>query len=211
MKILALDTAHDACSVALIEDEELVFEKILPIQRGHAEALMPLVKEALETKQMDFLSLEAIAVCTGPGSFTGVRVGLATANGLGLAANLPVTGVSALEVQAFKVKKQCPDIKNFCVVLETKREDFYFQFFKENGEKSEPSAKTAQEIKAFQENLFIGNAVERLKEYLPEITSLHVGMMTAQDVALYALKFGLKEKNAHPLYLRDAEVSLCQK
>ena len=102
MRIFAIDTALEACSAAVFDTERggLVAHESLPMPRGHAEALMPLVKRVLDRSALDFENIDRIAVTTGPGSFTGLRVGNAAARGLGLAANKPVVGLSTLAAYA---------------------------------------------------------------------------------------------------------------
>ena len=102
MRILAIDTALEACSAAVLDTDSgnIVAHESLPMQRGHAEALMPLIKRVLDRAGGDFAALDRIAVTTGPGSFTGLRVGIAAARGIGLAAGKPVVGLSTLAAYA---------------------------------------------------------------------------------------------------------------
>lgn len=100
MNILALDTCFGACSVAVhSRDREAVHEFELR-QTAHAEALMPMVERVMAQAQLAFSSLERIAVTTGPGSFTGMRIGVAAARALSLATGAPVLGFSTLDVMA---------------------------------------------------------------------------------------------------------------
>jgi tRNA threonylcarbamoyladenosine biosynthesis protein TsaB len=98
MRIFAIDTALEACSAAVLDTElgTVVARESIPMTRGHAEALMPLIARVLEMSGADFKAIDRIAVTTGPGSFTGMRVGIAAARGLGLAAGKPVVGLSTL-------------------------------------------------------------------------------------------------------------------
>jgi len=100
MKILAVDTALGACSVALLDDGKILAHIFEPMDRGHAERLAPMVDEAMKKAGMDFSSLDRLAVTTGPGTFTGQRVGLAFMRGLRLALRRPLTGVTTLEAMA---------------------------------------------------------------------------------------------------------------
>lgn len=102
MRVLAIDTALDACSAAVLDTERagIIAHESLAMQRGHAEALMPLIKRVMDRAALDFARLDRIAVTIGPGSFTGLRVGIAAARGIGLAANRPVVGLSTLAVFA---------------------------------------------------------------------------------------------------------------
>jgi len=101
MRVLAIDTALAACAAAVLDtDHGIIASESLPMVRGHAEALIPLIARVMTRSDMTFRTLDRIAVTTGPGSFTGVRVGLAAARGFGVATGVPVVGVSTLSVYA---------------------------------------------------------------------------------------------------------------
>jgi len=100
VKILALDTCLDACSVAVCEDGSALAARSEVMQRGHQERLAPMAAEVMAEAGQDFDQLELIAVTVGPGSFTGLRVGLAFAKGLALALDISCVGVGALEALA---------------------------------------------------------------------------------------------------------------
>src|SRR5215475_4279006 len=98
MLILAIDTALDACAAAVLDTSagKIIAQESQPMKRGHAEALMPLLARVMKASGVAFAALDRIAVTTGPGSFTGLRVGLSAARGIGLAAGKPVIGVTTL-------------------------------------------------------------------------------------------------------------------
>src|SRR5499433_4052911 len=98
MRVLAIDTALEACSVAVrhTAHADVRVQESLPMQRGHAEALMPLIERMLSRAQLEVSALDRIAVTTGPGSFTGLRVGIAAARGIALAAGKQAIGLSTL-------------------------------------------------------------------------------------------------------------------
>ncbi|MGH6664774.1 MAG: tRNA (adenosine(37)-N6)-threonylcarbamoyltransferase complex dimerization subunit type 1 TsaB [Pseudolabrys sp.] len=102
MRVLAIDTALEACAAAVLDTERaaVTAHESQPMQRGHAEALMPLVARVMEQAGLDFGALDRIAVTTGPGSFTGLRVGIAAARGIALAAGKPAIGLSTLAAYA---------------------------------------------------------------------------------------------------------------
>jgi tRNA threonylcarbamoyladenosine biosynthesis protein TsaB len=102
MRVLAIDTALAACSAAVLDTAygDIAASESLPMVRGHAEALMPLIARVMEKSGLAIRDLDRIAVTTGPGSFTGLRVGIAAARGLGVATDLPVIGVSTLSAYA---------------------------------------------------------------------------------------------------------------
>lgn len=140
MKLLALDTATNACSVALWDGARIVAHRSRPMVRGHAEALMPMVGAVLAAAPCPggIPSLDAIAVTVGPGAFTGVRIGLAAARAMGLAAGLPVLGLTTLEVVA---SSQDAVDGPLLVAIDSKRADIYAQVFLADGAPaSEPAA-----------------------------------------------------------------------
>ena len=102
MRCLAIDTALNGCSACVLEtaaSERLAMET-LPIERGHAEALLPLIERVMAKVEGGFASLDRVAVTVGPGSFTGLRVGLSAARAIALAANVPCVGVTTLAAYA---------------------------------------------------------------------------------------------------------------
>src|SRR5947199_2528379 len=102
MLILAIDTALDACAAGVLDTDagKLIAQESQPMKRGHAEALMPLIARVMKESGIAFFSLDRIAVTTGPGSFTGLRVGLSAARGIALAADKPVVGLTTLTAYA---------------------------------------------------------------------------------------------------------------
>jgi tRNA threonylcarbamoyladenosine biosynthesis protein TsaB len=100
MIVLGLDTALGACSVALLADGKTLAHEHRTMQRGHAEALAPMVQTVMREAGLSFAALDRIAVTTGPGTFTGQRVGLAFARGLRLALGKPAIGVTTLDAIA---------------------------------------------------------------------------------------------------------------
>ena len=105
MLILAIDTALDACAAGVLDTRtsRLIAHESLPMKRGHAEALMPLLARVIAASGIGFADLDRIAATTGPGSFTGLRVGLSAARGIGLAAGKPVVGITTLTAYAAPV------------------------------------------------------------------------------------------------------------
>lgn len=134
MRILAFDTTAAACSIALLDRDAVLAQQRLPMAQGQAEALIPLIGEIMAAANLDYSQLDRVAVTIGPGSFTGVRVGLATARALGLAAGKPVVGVSTLDVLADAV----PDIERtranaVLSAIDTKRGELYVQLYDGRG------------------------------------------------------------------------------
>jgi tRNA threonylcarbamoyladenosine biosynthesis protein TsaB len=105
MKILAVDTALGACSAALLENDHVLAHRFVAMERGHAEALAPMVEETMAGH--DFASLGRLAATTGPGTFTGQRVGIAFMRGLKVALGIPLAGVTTLAAMAAQAKDEC--------------------------------------------------------------------------------------------------------
>ncbi|MEQ1817562.1 MAG: tRNA (adenosine(37)-N6)-threonylcarbamoyltransferase complex dimerization subunit type 1 TsaB [Terricaulis sp.] len=102
MLVLAIDTSLDACSVAIVRDGETIGRLHETMTRGQAERLAPMVRETAQQAGITFAEIDRIAVTTGPGSFTGVRVGLSFARALALSLSRPCIGVSTLEALALE-------------------------------------------------------------------------------------------------------------
>jgi len=103
--VLALDAALSACSVAVLFEGEVVAHRRSDMARGQAAALLPMVREAMAEAQFSFESIDLVAVSIGPGHFTGLRIGLAAAQGLALACGVPLAGVTRSEER--RVGKEC--------------------------------------------------------------------------------------------------------
>src|SRR5580704_11202801 len=102
MRLLAIDTALAACSAAVFDTQQggIIASASLPMLRGHAEALMPLIRRVMDEAGTAFRDLDRVVVTTGPGSFTGLRVGIAAARGIALSIDKPAVGLSTLSAYA---------------------------------------------------------------------------------------------------------------
>lgn len=134
--ILALESAAGACSAALWRDGAVQAHEFAEMARGHAEHLMPMARAVVAAAGATFTDLDGIAVTVGPGTYTGLRIGLAAAKGLGLATGRPVLGVSSLAA----VADAAGDHPVIAVALETKRADIYFQIFERDLTPRTPAA-----------------------------------------------------------------------
>ena len=138
MLILALDTSLDACSVALYDSatEAMLASASEVIGKGHAERLMAMLTDVMARSGVGFDAVDRIGVTIGPGSFTGIRVGLATARGLALASGKPVVGISTLDAIACAAPGEDPVM----VVLDARRGEVYAGLY--DGNRSPISAST---------------------------------------------------------------------
>jgi tRNA threonylcarbamoyladenosine biosynthesis protein TsaB len=134
MLILAIDTALDACSAGVLDTDagQLIALETLAMKRGHAEALMPLIQRVMDQSGIAFATLDRIAVTTGPGSFTGLRVGLSAARGIGLAARKPVVGLTTLTAYAAPIVGQNAE-QPIISAIDARHNNVYFQVVAGNG------------------------------------------------------------------------------
>jgi tRNA threonylcarbamoyladenosine biosynthesis protein TsaB len=132
--VLALDTALSAASVAVVRDGQALAACTEPMERGHAERVAGLVRATMAEADVAFAALTRIGVTVGPGSFTGVRVGLAFAKGLALALGVPCVGVGALTVLADGVGSQ----GRIAAVLDARRGQVYLQTFEDGAPLAQP-------------------------------------------------------------------------
>ena len=146
MIVLALDTALEACSVAVVQGPHTLAAHCEPMLRGHQERLAPMVAETMAQAGVAFADLDRIAVTVGPGSFTGLRVGLAFAKALSLALDIPCVGVGTLEA----LVASRPDTARAPLVvaaLDARRDHVYVQAFSMGAPMSEPANLSLQEAR----------------------------------------------------------------
>ena len=134
MRVLAIDTALEACSCAVLDTNagEIVASESLAMIRGHAEALLPLVARVMHEARIEFAELDRIAVTTGPGSFTGLRVGIAAARGIALSAGKPAVGLSTLAALAAPLIAQ-DDTMPVAAAIDARHGHVYLQVFGAGG------------------------------------------------------------------------------
>lgn len=128
MLILAIDTALDACAAAVLDTDtsKLIAQESQAMKRGHAEALMPLIARVIGGSGLTFAAIDRIAVTTGPGSFTGLRVGLSAARGIALAAGKPAVGVTTLTAYAAPIVGQNVE-QPVISAIDARHDQVYFQ------------------------------------------------------------------------------------
>ena len=148
MLILAFDCSGPACSVALWRDGEVLATERELMERGQAEALMPMIDRIMKAAGVGYGDLARIAVTVGPGSFTGVRAGLAAARGLSLAADVPAVGILTTAALAAAVPAHEREGAEVLAAIDTKRGDFYVQRFAPDGTaRNDPAAMDADALR----------------------------------------------------------------
>lgn len=171
MKILVLDTAASVCAAAIYDSQSglMLGECRHDIGKGHAEMLMDYVTQAVEQAQISLSQLDLIAVNTGPGSFTGVRIGVAAARGFALALKCPAVGVTSFTALAAQAHEKYKD-RAVTVLMNGHRGEIYLQSFsKENIAISQPLTLTSDDVVKYIQSLdpktvFVGSAAQIINE-----------------------------------------------
>lgn len=131
MKILSMDTSSDVCSVALLEDDRIIDEIHNESEREHSQSLMPMIKELLEKNNITLDDIDLVASGIGPGSFTGIRIGIATTKAFSDAKNIPVVGVNSLEAQAYMVLlKEEKENSKILSMIDARNENAYVAVYR---------------------------------------------------------------------------------
>lgn len=219
MKILAIDTSATAASAAICDENKIIGEFFINTKLTHSRTLMPMVESLLTNTNLQTSDITAIAVNCGPGSFTGVRIGVAAAKGLAFADDLPCIEVSTLESLAYNLQSAKGII---CSVMDARCAQVYNAFFKCDGEKLErickdralSIAELCEELKGYNERIIlVGDGAElcfnAMKETLSnvELAPINVRFQRASSTAEIAIeKFNngevLSAAEIMPMYLR---------
>jgi len=171
MRILAVDTATTSCSVAIVDKTSLLSEFTIDREETHSKHLMDMIKTAMRMAGLSFSDLDGFAVTRGPGSFTGLRIGMSTIKGLAVASEKPVVGVSSLETLALQVSYSRDLI---CPILDARRGEVYFSRYrflnghlkKQTRERVTPPDKAVDDLN--ETCLFVGNGALLYKEMILE-------------------------------------------
>lgn len=227
MRVLALDTATEIGSIALLEEDTLLAQTQLRVENTHSQTLWRAIRFLLSETGWDLEQIDLWAVSTGPGSFTGVRIGLATIKGLAWVTQKPVVGVSTLEVLAGAI---APTPYLICPILDARRQEVYFAFYRyapggsirRVGEPGHGSPQgLCQEIQ--EPAILLGNGVRRYQEsflkhlgnraLIPEVWIHPLSGMALAAIALKRFRQGEGSQagEVRPLYLRSAAAEFIKK
>jgi tRNA threonylcarbamoyladenosine biosynthesis protein TsaB len=213
MLILAIDTALDACAAAVLDTGAggVIAQESLPMKRGHAEALMPLIARVMKASGVAFKALDRIAATAGPGSFTGLRVGLSAARGIALAAGKPVVGVTTLTAFAAPLVSENDEQHPIIAAIDARHDHVYFQVVAGDGHplikpKVAPIAE-ALEAARFGASHLVGNAAAILADRWPADAPppFRIDQQAAPDIAWVAwlgAAVSPESSPARPYYLR---------
>ena len=219
MKILAIETSGKVCAVALTENEKLIMEKIIEDENTHSVKLMPLINEVFKENNMYLSDIDLFSCDIGPGSFTGIRIGVSTVKAFLDAKNKKAVGVTSLEVLARNIEED----GIICSLIDAKNDNVYYGLFEKNGKEY----KQIEELKfdnienivnAFEDKnkkiFFVGNGSIVHKDVIESklknaiITDdKKINSLNARNIALVAFeKSGqaVDSNNLSPIYLRKS-------
>ena len=223
MKILALDSSGMAASVAVVEDENMLAEYTVNYKKTHSQTLLPMLDAAVQMVQLKLDTIDAIAVASGPGSFTGLRIGSATAKGLGLALDKPIIGVPTTQAMAYNLFGAGGVV---CPIMDARRNQVYTGIYGfKNGHLEILEDQMAADIYQVIEKLnalkrpviFTGDGISVYREMIDqniqvpaEYAPAHLNRQRASAVAALAMEY-LKEGRVQtaaehrPEYLRMSQ------
>ena len=228
MKILSIDTSSKVCSVAILEDNNVIAQKNIEDEKTHSQKLMPMLDELLKSCNIEIKDFDLYVCCTGPGSFTGVRIGVSTVKAFNDVTNIPISSVSSLESLAYNTLNSEFSSKSnlVCSIIDAKNDNVYYGLFEKKGEnfilKEKQSAKNIDEMIETLKNyylspiLFVGDGSNVHKEKLLENFSNAIlvedkyNVQTAVSVGkagVYHYNQGLfgDSNSISPLYLRKSQ------
>ena len=222
MKILGIDTSTMAANVAVLEDDKLICEYTINTKKTHSQKLMPMIENMLKLSDLDIKEIDAIAICVGPGSFTGLRIGMATAKAMAHVNNIPLIGVNSLEILGANMDL-CN--RNICSILDAQRNQVYMNKYILKDDKitelEEISIKAIdellEEISSSNEDwVLVGEAVYKYKEKIEEISNITIPSPANNITKASTLCFVASDKmlandqvyncyNINPMYIRKSQ------
>jgi tRNA threonylcarbamoyladenosine biosynthesis protein TsaB len=223
MRILAVDTATSSCSVAIVDRASLAAEFTLNRKETHSKHLMEMINTVLKMSGFDLCAVDGFAVTKGPGSFTGLRIGISTIMGLAVASEKPIVGVSSLEALA----AQAPFFSNLiCPLIDARKGEVYFSRFRFiNGHLKKQTDEQVTRPEIAMDNikescLFVGNAallyktiiMEKLSPFASFAPVVHNTIRASTVARLSMAKFKSKNadkiENFSPNYIRRSDAEL---
>ncbi len=186
MRILAVDTATKSCSVAVVDDQTVLAEATVITDETHSKHLMNLIHQVIQISKIPLNDLDGFAVTRGPGSFTGLRIGISTVKGLAASSGKPMVGISTLDALAHQADLTSSLI---CTVIDARKEEVYFARYRRvdgDGmmirETDEMVLSVFEALKSIEEpSYFIGDGALSYKPMILE--------MTGNEQVVFAPKF----------------------
>ena len=212
MRLLVIDTALGACTAAVFEDDRPLAVRFEPMTKGHQERLGGLVRDVMAEADVAFEGLDRIGVTVGPGSFTGLRVGLAFAQGLGAALDRPVVGVSTLDGLAASLSRAETPV---AALVDARRGQVYAKLFSQGlaigPDEALPLDEAARRIAAQGDAVrLVGNGAVVLVEAFPDLSFASLDARAAPAPEALARLVRAADPETHPprpLYLRAPDAT----
>ena len=216
MKILAVDTSSEICSVAILENDNVIVENSLNDGKTHSENLMTIMENTLEENKIKLSDIDLIACSVGPGSFTGIRIGVSSIKAIAEVLDVPVAAVTSLEALAKNV-----ELKDVTIVslIDAKNDQVYAGIFDDEYNKKEEYIADSiytviERVKGYDNVIFVGNAAVKYKELLDSnfenVVVAENNLQSASSVGKIGYK-KQKEKDLTsadtimPMYLRKSQ------
>lgn len=227
MKILAIDSSSLVASVAIITDDIMTAEYTVNFKKTHSQTLLPMIDEIVRMVGIDIDSIDAIAVSGGPGSFTGLRIGSATAKGIGLSLDKPIINVPTIDAMAYNL---FGTDKIICPIMDARRNQVYtgLYSFKDgllNIRKSQCALsieELVEELNDLKEDvIFIGDGIPVFSEYIdenlknnhfyapPHLNRQRAGAVGALGMIYYKEGKYISADEHEPDYIRVSQAERC--
>lgn len=225
MKILGIDTSTHSTSICVLDDDKFICEYTINTKKTHSQKLMVMIESMIKESDLNIKDIDAIAICIGPGSFTGLRISMATAKAIAQVRNLPIIAIDSLESLAFNIS-HCD--KTICSILDAQKNQVYTGKYRfENGE-----LKTLEKIKVIkidelikeisssdQEVILVGEAVSIYIDKLVEIKNINVAshFNNVSKASSLCTLAAIKYKNnidvhdcytINPMYIRKSQAEV---
>ena len=188
MKVLAIDSSGLTAAAAIVEDEQTVAEYTINYKKTHSQTLLPMIDEMARMVEIDLSTIDAIAVAGGPGSFTGLRIGSATAKGLGLALGKPLVHVPTVDAMAYSVYG-CEDI--ICPIMDARRSQVYtgiYTFVPETAAEDSHEMRYRFKVVRVQMAVSVEELIRRLNVYGKRVVFLGDGVPVYREILANGLK-----------------------
>ncbi len=212
MLILSLDSSQSNCSVSLLKDDKVIETSLNSTPREQSQLLVPMIQSMLENYDSELKDVDLFTVTTGPGSFTGIRIGLATMRGFSIALDKPLMGIPTFDVyfDAYSEKN-----RELLVVLESLRKELFFQYYNSDGSYKYPAVNSLTEDLQFDvasDVIIAGNAVNKFDNSLEEV---QVNLSECLGIMAYKKYIkgdcNIEGYPAIPYYMRDPDVTTSNK
>lgn len=217
MLILAISTSSDTCSVSILEDENCIQELNIINQRTHSENLLPLINEVFETTKLSLQDIGLIACDNGPGSFTGIRIGISTVKAIAEAKSIPVIESSALEALSYNVVDESEYIAS---LIDARNNQVYCGIFDGNHNlvdeyMADDILNVIENIQKYNSLLFVGDGFDRHKELFTQ-EKVYDNVVHSKNIGLNAykkFKNGIRQTadEIKPMYLRKSQAERMKK